>query len=211
MTVMPAAIASAIAGLRASGPAGLMMIALTPWAIRVRMSDSWPGASVSRWMIVTFVTLPALTACALAEQSIASRQPLPTPPGFENPIVYLAPLAAPLPPGAVDAPGAVEQAAATTTTAAMPIISLALIDPFWIIRTPPRAMDAPTWSRRERDRPDVRGPIVICSASPPATSSLNHRPNPGRWRERCASHALDSPRRREPPTPRPLQPRPRRY
>src|SRR6266436_2822943 len=178
MTVMPAAIASAIAGFRASGPAGLMMIALTPWAIRVRMSESWPGASVSRWMIVTFETLPALTAWALAEQSIASRQPLPTPPGFENPIVYLAPLAALLPPGA---PGALEQAAATTMTAAMPIISLALIDPFWIIRTPPRAMDAPTWSRRERDRPDSRGPIVIYSASPPATSSLSHRPDPGRW------------------------------
>ena len=87
MTVMPAAIASSIAGFSASGPAGLMMIALTPWAISVRMSDSWPGASVSRWMIVTLETLPDLTAWALAEQSIASRQPLPTPPGFVNPIV----------------------------------------------------------------------------------------------------------------------------
>src|SRR6478672_8294609 len=41
-------------------------------------------------MIVTLETLPALTAWAFAEQSIASRQPLPTPPGFENPIVYFA-------------------------------------------------------------------------------------------------------------------------
>ena len=87
MTVMPAAIASAMAGFSASGPDGLMMIALTPWAIRVRMSDSWPGASVSRWMIVTFETLPDLTAWAFAEQSMASRQPLPTPPAFEKPIV----------------------------------------------------------------------------------------------------------------------------
>src|SRR3954452_3688334 len=99
---MPAAMASAIAGLSASGPAGLMMIALTPWAIRVRMSASWPGASVSRWMIVTFVTLPAFTAWAFAEQSIASRQPLPTPPGFENPIVYFALLLALAP---ADVPG----------------------------------------------------------------------------------------------------------
>src|SRR5829696_6667904 len=105
MTVMRAAVASAIAGFRASGPAGLMMIALTFWAIRVRMSDSWPGASVSRWMIVTLETLPALTACALAEQSIASRQPLPTPPAFENPIVTF-------PPAAPEAPGAALQAPA---------------------------------------------------------------------------------------------------
>src|SRR4029078_9147851 len=38
-------------------------------------------------MIVTFVTSPVLTASAFAEQSIASRQPLPTPPGFQTPIV----------------------------------------------------------------------------------------------------------------------------
>src|SRR6476469_6779739 len=111
MTVMPAAMASAIAGFRASGPAGLMMIALTFWAIRFRMSDSWPGASVSRWMIVTFETLPALTAWAFAEQSIASRQPLPTPPAFENPIVYFA-LAPP------DAAGAELQAPATIASTA---------------------------------------------------------------------------------------------
>ena len=64
-----------------------MMSAFTPWAISVRMSASWPAASVSRWMIETFETLPSLTAWALAEHSMASRQPLPTPPGFENPIV----------------------------------------------------------------------------------------------------------------------------
>src|SRR4029079_10364213 len=103
---MPALIASAMPGLRASGSAGLMMIAFTPWAISVRMSASWPAASVSRWMIETLLTLPDLTASALAEQSIASRQPLPTPPGFENPIVYDL---APVPP---DAPGAALQAPA---------------------------------------------------------------------------------------------------
>ncbi len=86
-TGMFAAMASAMPGFRASGSAGLMTIAFTPWAIRVRMSASWPAASVSRWMIETFETLPSFTAWALAEQSIASRQPLPTPPGFENPIV----------------------------------------------------------------------------------------------------------------------------
>src|SRR5258705_10783559 len=139
MTVMPAVLASAIAGFRASGRAGLMMIALTLWAIRVRMSDSWPGASVSRWMIVTFVPLPVLTACALAEQSIASRQPLPTPPGFENPTEYDF---VPVPPD----PPALEQPAATRTTAARPIITLAVIDPFWIMPSPPGAIDAPTWS-----------------------------------------------------------------
>lgn len=119
MTVIPEAMASAIAGFSASGPDGLMMIALTPWAISVRMSASWPGASVLRWMIVTLDTLPAFTACALAEHNIASRQPLPTPPAFEKPIVYFAAL--PLAPA--DAPGVELQAPAMiaiTATAARP-------------------------------------------------------------------------------------------
>ena len=47
MTGMPAAIASAMAGLRASGLFGLTTIALTFAAIRLRMSVSWPAASTS--------------------------------------------------------------------------------------------------------------------------------------------------------------------
>src|SRR6478752_5777887 len=44
-------------------------------------------------MIVTLDTLPVLTAWAFAEHSMASRQPLPTPPAFEKPTVYFAPAA----------------------------------------------------------------------------------------------------------------------
>ena len=70
---------------------------------------------------MTPVTLPCLTACALAEQIIASRQPLPTAPGFEMPTVML-PTAAPDAPalGAAELP-VLEQAAAMTATAARPI------------------------------------------------------------------------------------------
>jgi hypothetical protein len=66
-------------------------------------------------MIETLVTLPSLTAWALAEHSIASRQPLPTPPGFENPIVYLAAV----PPAPPDAAGDEVQAPVTTARAAI--------------------------------------------------------------------------------------------
>jgi hypothetical protein len=61
----------------------------------------------------------------------------------------------------VDAPGAVEQADAIIMTAARPTMILALIDPFWIIRTPPASIDAPMWRRRGRDRPDNRGSIIV--------------------------------------------------
>src|SRR3954464_4446649 len=127
---MPASVASLIAGLSASGPDGLRTIAFTPWAMSVRMSASWPGASVSRWMIVTLDTLPALTAWAFAEQSMASRQPLPTPPAFEKPIVYLA-FAAPAD-GAADEPHAVTTTAITARAAnprANPILFMYLNPP----------------------------------------------------------------------------------
>src|SRR6185436_15272977 len=99
---MPLAIASAMAGLSASGLDGLMSRMLTFFAIRSRMSASWPAASVSRVVARTLLILPDVTAWALAEQIIASRQPLPTAPGFEMPTVYLP--AAAEPPGAVLAP-----------------------------------------------------------------------------------------------------------
>src|SRR5438093_11259229 len=161
MTVMLAAMASAMAGFNASGPAGLMMIALTPWAIRVRMSASWPGASVLRWMIVTFETLPALTAWAFAEQSIASRQPLPTPPGFENPIVYFA--APPVPP---DAPGVELHAPAMiaiTAMAARPRVK------------PGRFMDFHSSVRRPRVPSWVVGRTIIAGLRA-ARRSVTHLP-----------------------------------
>src|SRR6185295_8085573 len=73
-------------------------------------------------MIVTFVTSPVLTASAFAEQSIASRQPLPTPPGFENPIVYdLAPVPPDAPGAALQAPAMIAIAATATRPRANPI------------------------------------------------------------------------------------------
>src|SRR4051794_37154468 len=113
---MPASIASLMAGLSESLSAGLMRRTLTPFVIRSRIWASWPAASVFSERTVTPVTLPCLTACALAEQIIASRQPLPTAPGFEMPTVMLptepVPPEAAAPLGAVDAPE-LEQAAAT--------------------------------------------------------------------------------------------------
>ena len=100
------------------------------------MSASWPVASVTRVVARTLETLPAWTAWALAEQIIASRQPLPTAPGFEMPIVYLPAAAAePAALGALDAPE-LEQAAAMIATAPRPISSLARMDPLFI-RSPP--------------------------------------------------------------------------
>ena len=86
-TAMPCRVASLIAGVERVRIAGLMRIAFTSLAIRSRMSASWPAASVSLVDDGDALTLPDLTAWALAEQIMASRQPLPTPPGFENPIV----------------------------------------------------------------------------------------------------------------------------
>src|SRR5512144_3264048 len=85
---MPAAFASARAGLSASGSFGLNTMALTPFAMRSRMSDSWPAASVLRWMVVSSETWPEALAWALAVQTCSSRKPLPTPPPFEYPILY---------------------------------------------------------------------------------------------------------------------------
>src|SRR5882757_5533762 len=79
-------------------------MAFTPLAIRVRMSASWPAASVLRWITVRSETWPEAFACALAVQTCSSRKPLPTPPPFEYPIVYC--FAAPEPDGAAEPPAA---------------------------------------------------------------------------------------------------------
>jgi hypothetical protein len=73
---MPASVASANASSMADRSAGFTMIASTSWAIRFRRSSSCPAASVSRWLIVSSVTSPDATDCALIEQIISSRQPL---------------------------------------------------------------------------------------------------------------------------------------
>src|SRR5438552_9890023 len=141
---MPAAFASASAGFRASGSFGLNTMALTPFAMRSRRSDSWPAASVLRWMVVSSETWPDALACALAVQTCSSRKPLPTPPPLEYPILYCLAAAeadsagaeaaadsaalgaAAL--GAFDAPPLV-QAAATTAMVARPTSSRTGLDP----------------------------------------------------------------------------------
>ena len=50
--MIPAALASSRAGLRADGSFGLKTIASTPAAMRSRMSWSCPAASVLRWIVV---------------------------------------------------------------------------------------------------------------------------------------------------------------
>jgi len=87
--LMPAAFASARAGFRAFASFGLKTIALTPFAIRSRMSESWPAASVFREVVVSWDTWPDARACAFAVQICSSRKPLPTPPALEYPILYI--------------------------------------------------------------------------------------------------------------------------
>src|ERR1035437_5889684 len=87
--MIPAACASARAGLRALGSFGLKTIALTPLAIRSRMSESWPAASVLRLVTVIWETVPTTLAWALAVHICSSRKPLPTPPPLEYPMVYV--------------------------------------------------------------------------------------------------------------------------
>ena len=76
--MIPAAFASWSAGLRAFASFGLKMIALTPAAIRSRMSEAWPAASVLRCFVTSSETWPDALACALAVQTCSSRKPLPT-------------------------------------------------------------------------------------------------------------------------------------
>ena len=69
-----------------AGSAGLTTMASTPALIRLRMSSSWPAASVLRWAMLSLATSPEASACALIAQIISSRQPLPCT-VLETPIV----------------------------------------------------------------------------------------------------------------------------
>ena len=76
--------------MSASGSFGLNTIALTFCEISVRRSDSWPAASVLRWMTVIpeIFVVPSAVPSAFAVQTCSSRKPLPTPPPLEYPIAY---------------------------------------------------------------------------------------------------------------------------
>jgi hypothetical protein len=75
---MPRALACAAIGFSAAAFDGLMMSALTPAEIRLRMSAICPAVSVCRCASITFETFPLASASARIEQSMPSRQPFPT-------------------------------------------------------------------------------------------------------------------------------------
>jgi hypothetical protein len=52
-------------------------MASTPAWTRLRMSSSWPAASVLRWAMLSDSTTPESSACAFIAHTISSRQPLP--------------------------------------------------------------------------------------------------------------------------------------
>ena len=151
---MPAVLASASAGLRASALLGLNTIASTPCEIRSRRSLSWPAESVLWAIITTFDTCPEASASALAVQFCSSRKPLPVPPVFEKPITYC--LAAcvgevvPPPPlvaaGPAELPGDVHAAAARATTAAIVAsrraIPVCFTEPPPYLSEPPRSAES---------------------------------------------------------------------
>src|SRR5919199_6726034 len=82
--------ASLITGSSADRSAGLMMIALAPDEIRLRMPWIWALASPLTLWTRTSETCPEASACALTEQIISSRQPLPTS-VLLTPILYFLP------------------------------------------------------------------------------------------------------------------------
>src|SRR3954452_21750739 len=86
-TLTPRAAACAITPLRALGLDGLMMIAFAPAEIRLRMSADCSAGPPLRLATITLLTLPFAAACALTEQIISSRQPLPTS-VFETPSTH---------------------------------------------------------------------------------------------------------------------------
>src|SRR5205085_3166918 len=73
----------------AFGLDGLTTIAFTPAEIRLRRSALCSAGPPFRFAILTELTLPLAAACALTEQIISSRQPLPTS-VFETPRTYCA-------------------------------------------------------------------------------------------------------------------------
>src|SRR3954447_18405476 len=92
MIVTPRFFASAITEFSAVASAGLMMIALAPDEIRLRIAAICSGAAPFWLETSTFETLPLASACALTAQIISSRQPLPTS-VLETPSTYfLSPL-----------------------------------------------------------------------------------------------------------------------
>ena len=84
---MPRAAAWAITALSALPLDGLMMIALAPAEIRLRMSAICSAGPPLRFATITLLTLPLASACALIAQIISSRQPLPTS-VFDTPSTY---------------------------------------------------------------------------------------------------------------------------
>src|SRR5690348_1863654 len=110
---MPLSVACLMTGLSASRSDGLMTITLAPDEIRLRMSAIWPAASVLRLAMMTLDTTPDAFACALMEQIISSRQPLPWS-VFDTPTTYLVvppPPPPELPPQATSAKAATSKAA----------------------------------------------------------------------------------------------------
>jgi hypothetical protein len=77
-----------MASLIPSGLAGFSTMASTPAWMRLRMSSSWPAASVLRCAMLRLSTMPLSSACAFIAQIISSRQPLPWT-VLEMPIVYM--------------------------------------------------------------------------------------------------------------------------
>src|SRR5438093_479772 len=68
---------------------GLMMIALAPAEIRLRMSSACSAGPLLRFASTTLLTLPLASACALTAHIISSRQPFPTS-VLETPSTYFA-------------------------------------------------------------------------------------------------------------------------
>src|SRR6266581_1652935 len=74
---MPLADASLMTASRALRSDGFMTITFTPAEIRLRTSAIWPLGSVVRLAVMILETTPEAFACALMEQIISSRKPLP--------------------------------------------------------------------------------------------------------------------------------------
>ena len=74
---MPRLAACLITGFSAARSDGLMMIALAPAEIRLRMSAICSDGPPLRLATMTLESLPEASASALIEQIISSRQPLP--------------------------------------------------------------------------------------------------------------------------------------
>src|SRR4051812_17166400 len=92
---MPFCLACWITGFSAAASAGLAMIALAPAEIRLRIAAICSGAPPFWFWTMTLLTLPLAAACALIEQIISSRKPLPTS-VLLTPITYFLPESPPL-------------------------------------------------------------------------------------------------------------------